>query len=69
MSVVVNSPYESKYGFKSPGFVVDEDGNVIVKTLIQSDTNVDGDVLGLPVDYAVTLSENGDGYIINDDID
>ena len=69
MSVVVNSPYESKYGFKSPGFVVDKDGNVIVKTLIQSDANVDGDVLGLPVDYAVTLSENGDAYIINDDID
>lgn len=67
MAVVVNSPYESKYGFKSPGFIVDDEGNVIVRTLTQSAVDAAGDVLGLPVDYAVTLSVAGDAYIFNGD--
>lgn len=68
MAVVINSPYESKYGFKSPGFIVDEEGNVVVRTLIQSSAEAPGDILGLPVDYTVTLSDAGDAYIFNGDI-
>lgn len=57
MPIVTNTPLESKYGFSSPGFTVDEDGNVIVKSIIDESAQN-----SLADDFIVSFDE---GYIIN----
>lgn len=59
---VINAPFRSKFGFESPGFFVDSAGNVIVKTLSQTegDTGVEA-----PADYIVTESSGGGGFIFS----
>lgn len=46
---VVKSPFEAQHGFKSPGFTVDEDGNVTLRsvtyTVVEEATDVSGDYL------------------------
>lgn len=59
---VIKSPFESRYGFKGPGFSVDELGNIIANSII---TSVSGntDI----VDYIVTENSSTDpsAFIIN----
>ena len=53
----VNSPFESKYGFKGPGFSVDNEGNIIANSIITA-TNP-GDDTGVDfVDFTVTEGQN-----------
>jgi len=33
---VINSPFESRYGFKGPGFLVDNFGNITANSIITS---------------------------------
>ena len=49
MAVIKNSPFESRYGFKSKNFTVDDQGNINASslTLIQSDA-------GLASDFTIT---------------
>ena len=49
---VINSPFESQYGFKGPGFTVDEQGNITATSIV---TSVDNAVNS--VDF--TVSETG----------
>ena len=50
MSTIISSPLKSTYGFSSPGFSVDALGNVIARSVIQSE-GTDPDT---PVDFEVT---------------
>lgn len=53
----VNSPFESKYGFKGPGFSVDNEGNIIANSIITA-TNP-GDDTGVDfADFTVTEGQN-----------
>jgi hypothetical protein len=58
---VINSPFESQYGFKGPGFSVDAQGNITANSIITSNTEADTDV----VNFTVTESSNAffiEGY-------
>ena len=48
---VVKSPFEAQHGFKSPGFTVDEAGNVTLRsvtyTVTEEATDVSGDYVCL----------------------
>jgi hypothetical protein len=50
MSTIISSPLKSTYGFLSPGFSVDALGNVIARSVIQSE----GETNNAPVDFEVT---------------
>ena len=50
MSTIISSPLKSTYGFLSPGFSVDSLGNVIARSVIQSE----GETNTAPVDFEVT---------------
>ena len=50
MSTIISSPLKSTYGFSSPGFSVDALGNIIARSVIQSE-GTDPDT---PVDFEVT---------------
>ena len=66
MGVVNNLPFASKYGFKSPGFTVDEEGNVVVKSLVQEVTQDSEDLILRDVDFKVQLGDQGNSFIINE---
>lgn len=59
---ILSAPFKSQYGFESPGFLVDSVGNVIVKTLSQTegDTGVEA-----PADYTVTEATGGGGFLFS----
>ena len=51
---VINAPFESKYGFKGPGFLVDELGNITATSIITSSAPTETDI----VDYTITENAN-----------
>ena len=51
---VINAPFESKYGFKGPGFLVDELGNITAASIITSSAPTETDI----VDYTITENAN-----------
>ena len=53
---VVNSPFESQYGFKGPGFSVDSEGNIVAASIITLDSQEQDDVVF--VDFTITDSDN-----------
>lgn len=55
MSVITSSPFDSKYGFKSPGFTVDSNGNIIAASITLATDNLDP---ATPADFTVTSSAN-----------
>lgn len=57
----INSPFESKYGFKGPGFSVDADGNIIANSIITATTPGDDPDASF-VDFTVT--EENNSYLI-----
>jgi hypothetical protein len=57
---VINSPFESQYGFKGPGFTVDEFGNITATSIITSGAQ---DNIGV-VSYTVGESDNN--YVFAD---
>jgi hypothetical protein len=59
MSTIISSPLKSTYGFSSPGFSVDALGNVIARSIIQSEG---GGTDTAPVDFEVT--DAGSAYYI-----
>lgn len=58
MSTIISSPLKSTYGFSSPGFSVDALGNVIARSVIQSE----GEDNTAPVDFDVT--DGGSSFFI-----
>lgn len=58
MSTIISSPLKSTYGFSSPGFSVDALGNIIARSVIQSE----GETNTAPVDFEVT--EVGSSFYI-----
>jgi len=60
MAVIKNSPFESRYGFKSKNFTVDDQGNINASslTLIQSDA-------GLASDFTITENVTKTEFLIN----
>ena len=46
---VINSPFESQYGFKAPGFSVDNEGNITATSIITSGAPSESDI----VDFVV----------------
>ena len=60
---VVNSPFKSKFGFSSTGFIVDDEGNISAKsiTLVDEETDV-GD---LPADFSFSDSTGSFRYTGN----
>ena len=60
MSVIKNSPFESRYGFKSKNFTVDDQGNINASslTLIQSDA-------ALASDFTITENVTKTEFLIN----
>ena len=51
---VIKSPFEAQHGYKSPGFTVDELGNVTVRTLsytVQEEVEISGDSFSINTDY------------------
>lgn len=59
---IINAPFRSEYGFESPGFLVDSSGNVIVRTLSQTEGGSDVET---PADFNVTESEGGGGFLFS----
>ena len=53
---VLNSPFKSKFGFTSSGFIVDELGNISAKSIILVDAAVPDPEL--PADYTFTEVSN-----------
>ncbi len=56
---VINAPFRSKFGFESPGFLVDSVGNLTVRSISQTsgDNNVE-----TPADYVITEISNGNEF-------
>jgi hypothetical protein len=54
---VVKSPFESRYGFKGPGFSVDDEGNIIANSIITA-TAPDEDIDSNFVNFTVTEANN-----------
>jgi len=50
--VVNKSPFESEYGFKGPGFTVDDEGNIIARSITLSIT--EEETAETPADFVVT---------------
>lgn len=59
MPVINNLPFESKYGFKSPSFVVDELGNINATSI----TLVSGGNQDSAADFIVTENDDDTGFI------
>lgn len=57
MPVIINSPFESKYGFKSTNFSVDSNGNITANSLSLA---VDDDPVSNPPDF--TINESGGNF-------
>jgi hypothetical protein len=60
MSTIISSPFKSEFGFSSPNFSVDALGNVIARSIIQSE----GTANDAPVDFEVTESTGGASFYI-----
>lgn len=60
MSVITNSPFESKYGFKAPGFLVDQNGNITANSI---SLTVDAEDPTTPADF--TVNENSGNFSFN----
>lgn len=60
MSVIKNSPFESKYGFKSPRFSVDDQGNISATSITLATSGEDTGA----ADFIVTENETGTAFII-----
>jgi hypothetical protein len=60
MSTIISSPLKSTYGFSSPGFSVDALGNIVARSIIQSDG---GGTDTAPVDFEV--SDTGTAFYID----
>lgn len=61
MSVIKNSPFESKYGFKSPNFIVDDQGNINATSITLGLSNNDTDV----ADFFVTENEDNTTFLFS----
>lgn len=59
MSTIISSPLKSTYGFSSPGFSVDALGNIVARSVTQSE----GEANNAPVDFTVT--DTGSSFYIN----
>ena len=57
---VINSPFESQYGFKGPGFSVDNLGNIVATSIITV-TSESSDI----VDYRSTVHIHTAQYFHN----
>lgn len=57
-------PFESKYGFLSPGFSVDDEGNVIVRSIITSIGDQTDDQTQILADFTVSEEPTGSYYTI-----
>lgn len=60
---VVNSPFKSKFGFSSTGFIVDDEGNISAKSITLLD--VEEEVGDLPADFAFSDSTGNFRYTGN----
>ena len=67
MGIVRTAPFESEYGFRSPGFFVDEDGNITAKSIVQQ-VGEDEDLSLRAVDFKVELNATGEAFVINDEL-
>ena len=55
---VLNTPFESEYGFKGPGFSVDAEGNIVATSIITSSADNDAEVEAGFVNFTVTDVDN-----------
>ena len=65
---VIKSPFEAQHGYKSPGFTVDDLGNVTVRTLtytVAEETVVSGDFIMRHVGAGQNSKFTIDGYWIS----
>lgn len=60
MPVINNLPFESKYGFKSPSFVVDDQGNINATSITLAVSSGGGSAS----DFVVTENADDTGFII-----
>lgn len=58
-----NAPLESKFGFKSKNFTVDEDGNITATSLTLAIDDADTDSL---VDFIITENETQTEFVVRD---
>jgi len=65
MSTIINAPFKSTFGFVSPNFSVDALGNVIARSITQSE----GTTNDAPVDFEVTESPGGVAFYIAPSLD
>jgi hypothetical protein len=63
MSTIVNTPFRSKYGFESTGFLVDTEGNISAKSISLVDEAPAPDDTDLPADRSFT--EQGGSFRIS----
>lgn len=64
---VIKSPFEAQHGYKSPGFTVDELGNVTVRTLsytVQEEVEISGDFIMRQTGTGQWSAFTIDGYFI-----
>jgi hypothetical protein len=61
MTVIKNSPFESKYGFKSPSFRVDDQGNITAASITLA--TADGDS-GAASDFIVSENDTNTAFVI-----
>ena len=64
---VIKSPFEAQHGYKSPGFTVDELGNVTVRTLsytVQEEVEISGDFIMRQTGVGVWSAFTIDGYFV-----
>ena len=64
---VIKSPFEAQHGYKSPGFTVDNDGNVTVRTLtytVTEETEVSGDFIMRQTGTGVWAKFTVDNYYV-----
>lgn len=55
MPLIITSPLSSEYGFKSNGFTVDEEGNIVAKSITLSTND---DTVTTPADFTITQTGN-----------
>lgn len=60
MSTIISSPLKSNFGFSSPNFSVDALGNLIARSITQSE----GETNDAPVDFEVTEATGGASFYI-----
>lgn len=61
MPVIKNSPFESKYGFKSPSFIVDDQGNISATSITLSTSTDDTGAS----DFSVTENELASAFVFS----